>query len=135
VNRWSRTLARWLPVVIWMAIIFAFSSQPSFPRGPDPTLEALLRKLAHLTECAILAILVARALGGAATPSRAIAIKTIVIVLAYAISDETHQAFVPNRTPSPVDVLIDSAGALIGLGICYLWATSRRQRDPVARLH
>ena len=37
----------------------------------------------------------------------------------YAISDEWHQNYVEERGPSPMDVLIDSLGAIIG--ILLLW--------------
>jgi VanZ family protein len=128
VIRPSPTLARWIPVVIWMAIIFALSAQSSFPRGPEPMLEVLLRKIAHLSEYAVLAILVARALGGAAIPTLVLVFRTMAIVLVYAISDEIHQSFVPSRMPSPTDVIIDMIGALIGLGIFRAWEATRGQR-------
>jgi VanZ family protein len=35
----------------------------------------------------------------------------LLITVAYAISDEWHQSFVEGRHGSPVDVLIDTAGA------------------------
>jgi VanZ family protein len=112
-----------------MAVIFVLSAQPSFPRGPDPVLDVVLRKLAHLSEYAVLAILVTRALAGTAAPSSTVAMQTMAIVLAYAISDEIHQAFVPNRMPSAVDVLVDVAGGLIGVGIFRAWVSIRRQRS------
>ena len=46
--------------------------------------------------------------------------------IAYAISDEVHQHFVPGRVGSPVDVLIDSVGVAVGV---LLW---RRYRAPAA---
>jgi VanZ family protein len=112
-----------------MALIFMLSAQSSFPRGPEPMLEVFLRKIAHLTEYAVLAILLARAMAGSAAPSAAVAGRVLAIAIAYAISDEVHQGFVPNRMPSPVDVLIDGFGALIGLGIWRAWRSFRRRRS------
>jgi VanZ family protein len=98
--------SRWLPVLVWAAVIFAFSSIPSLNSGLG-TWDYVLRKLAHLTEYAILALLLRRATGSAAW--------ALVLAVAYAASDEVHQVFVRGRHGSPVDVAIDTVGALIGL--------------------
>jgi len=46
----------------------------------------------------------------------------------FAASDEFHQSFVPSRTGSPNDVMIDICGALAGLAICWMFASRRRQK-------
>ena len=38
----------------------------------------------------------------------------------YAATDEFHQIFVPGRTPKVTDVMIDSAGAALGIGMMFL---------------
>ena len=96
---------RWGPVVAWAALIFALSSIPSLGTGLG-SWDLVLRKLAHATEFAILAALLVRALG---RPGLAIALG-----IAYAVSDELHQSFVPGREGAPVDVLIDSVGVVAG---------------------
>src|SRR5213593_4502715 len=53
---------RWLAVVAWAAVIFALSSIPSLSTHLG-TWDTILRKGAHLTEYAILAVLFARATG------------------------------------------------------------------------
>ena len=95
----------WAPVVAWMAVIFAFSSVPSLSSGFS--FDYVLRKCAHMTEYAVLALLLVRALGREA-PSFALGV-------AYAASDEIHQHFVRGRHASPVDVAIDAVGLVIGL--------------------
>jgi VanZ family protein len=111
----------WLPVVAWAAIIFAFSSIPSLGTGLG-TWDLVLRKLAHAAEYAILAALLYRALR---RPGPA-----FVLAVAYAVTDEVHQLFVPGRAGRPLDVAIDAAGALVGL-----WAWSRlRGSEPRSRL-
>jgi VanZ family protein len=111
------TLSAWLPVVVWAAVIFAFSSVPSLNSGLGGW-DLVLRKCAHMTEYAILAVLVLRASGSAAW--------ALGLTVAYAVSDEVHQTFVRGRHGSPVDVAIDAAGALLGLG-AYAWLRSRRR--------
>ena len=93
-----------------------------------------IRKLAHLTEYAILAALLWRALRGGTRWQVKISILFFVTWIACAIfaaSDEFHQSFVPSRTSSPIDVMIDVTGALIGLAICL--AFSMRRKPQPAR--
>jgi VanZ family protein len=99
-------LSRWLPVVVWAGVIFAFSSVPSLSTDLG-TWDLVLRKCAHITEYAVLAVLLMRALGNEVT--------ALFVAVAYAATDELHQAFVPGRHASPVDVAIDGIGAALGL--------------------
>ncbi len=113
-------VSRWLPVLVWAAVIFAFSSIPSLNSGLG-TWDYVLRKCAHMTEYGILAILLARATGSWAW--------AFGLAVAYAATDEFHQTFVRGRHGSPVDVGIDAAGALIGLAVwrtkLRAWSTAR----------
>jgi VanZ family protein len=102
----TRAVSLWAPVVVWAALIFALSSIPHLGTGLG-TWDTVLRKCAHATEYAVLAALLLRALGN--TPA------AFALAVAYAASDELHQTFVRGRHGSPYDVLIDAAGAGIGL--------------------
>jgi VanZ family protein len=102
----SRALTHWLPVVLWAAVIFSLSAIPSLGTGLG-TWDLILRKCAHLTEYAVLAFLLARALGREAP--------ALLLGVLYAASDEFHQSFVRGRHASPVDVAIDAVGLLVGL--------------------
>jgi VanZ family protein len=104
----SRALTLWLPVVLWAALIFALSSVPSLSSGLGGW-DYVLRKCAHMTEYAVLAFLLARAIGREAP--------AFVAGVLYAVSDELHQSFVRGRHASPVDVAIDAVGLLIGLAL------------------
>jgi VanZ family protein len=95
-------------VVAWAALIFLLSAIPSLNSGLG-TWDTVLRKAAHVTEYAVLGVLLWRALG-AELPALAAAV-------GYAISDEIHQTFVRGRHGSPVDVAIDTAGVLLGLAV------------------
>lgn len=141
---WRALLANWGPVVLWAAVIFGFStdsfssSQTSrivvpalnwfFPGITAYQLDAIhlaIRKLGHWSEYFVFAVLVLRALrrqSGGRSELHHYA-PALAIVFLYAISDELHQAFVPNRTSSFGDVLIDLFG-----GICaVLWLRLRRK--------
>ena len=102
----KQRLALWLPVVAWAALIFALSSIPSLSTGLG-TWDLVLRKIAHAAEYAILAALLLRALGNW--------VAAFAAGVAYAISDEIHQHFVPGRNGAPLDVLIDAVGVAAGI--------------------
>ena len=106
----------WLPVVVWAAVIFTFSSIPSLSSGLG-TWDTALRKLAHTAEYAVLGALLERALR---SPPLAFLAGAL-----YAVTDEIHQTFVRGRHGAPVDVAIDSVGVLLGI-LAYGYATSRR---------
>ena len=129
----------WALCAGWMALIFAMSAMPGDVSGAQSstvvriliavhealfghaelsaqalsTLEFLVRKAAHMTEYAVLALLWAHALrlSGAKHPARL----ALLVSLGYAASDEFHQSFVGGRGPSPVDVMIDTTGAALAL--------------------
>jgi len=103
-------LWRWLFVILWMGVIFFFSSQPQAVLNLGQP--AFVGKLAHVTEYAILGWLIQRAFD-----HRGKWWKSWLIAVAYAVTDEFHQSFVPGRTALATDVLIDSAGTVIGLAI------------------
>lgn len=119
-------LINWGPALLWMAVIFWFSAQPDLPSAPSALIDLVLKKGAHLSVYALLAVLYRRALertrclpredrvAWPGSPSPA----ALVLSVLYAISDEWHQSFTPGRNPALLDLLIDVAGALIGL---FLW--------------
>ena len=140
-------LKYWLPALIWMALIFSASADSHsyehssrliapllrwlFPQMPATQVDAIVyiaRKWAHLTEYAVLALLLWRAVR---KPIRndprpwtwREARLALLLVALYAASDEFHQLFVPNRDAAVHDVLIDTGGGAVGL--LALWAIGR----------
>lgn len=105
----------WVPVAAYACVLFALSSTPDLHFVSEPVLDTVLRKLGHAAAYGLLAILVAYALRRFDVKRRWLF--TMVLVIAYAITDEVHQAFVPGRVSSPVDLLIDALGGVVGLGI------------------
>jgi VanZ family protein len=116
------SMARWLMIAGWMALIFFFSSQPQLPSAPDPWADLIFKKGAHFTVYAVLAVLFRRAL----PLSRRIWALSWMFTVLYAASDEWHQSFVPGRHPQPTDVLIDACGAATGL-LIFWWLQRRAQ--------
>ncbi|MCC6849412.1 MAG: VanZ family protein [Deltaproteobacteria bacterium] len=144
-SSWAAGVRRWAPVVVWAAFISWFSSDAFSARSTnsyiDPVLRflfgeltpagfrlahSIVRKGAHLTEYAILGALICRAMTApGARVSRAVALRATACCAAYALLDEAHQALVPSRTGSGVDVLIDATGAALG---ALLFTRSRERR-------
>ena len=113
----TSALRLWLPVVLWAALIFAFSSVPDLGTGLGGW-DLVLRKLAHTVEYAILGLLLVRALRRE--------LPALVLGVAYAVSDELHQHFVPGRRGAPLDVLIDAVGVALGI---LAWRLLPLRRD------
>ena len=148
-------LWRYGPLVLWMAAIF-FASTDEFS-GPKTSLilepflrwlfphitsavielmHLLLRKAAHFSEYAILGLLVARAFSTSrhSLLHRRWFVASLVLISLYALSDEYHQSFVPSRTASIYDSMIDIAGGLTALVVMALRkkAQSRKQKRPAS---
>ena len=111
-------LILWAPVLLYMAFIFYLSSMAEPPLPPSVT-----DKEAHSTGYALLGFLVARAAAGGLgrRVTCLVAIAAIAITIAYGISDEFHQSFVPGRDADVYDVYADSVGAVIGTVACWAW--------------
>lgn len=98
--------------LVWMALIFYLSAQPSLGL---PGLFEGQDKVMHFVTYGVLGFLVARGIGpvrGEFSWRRMFA--AIAFTVAYGISDEFHQSFVPGRSPSVFDLLADALGALAG---------------------
>jgi VanZ family protein len=143
-SRMRTFLKYWLPVLIWLGLIFIGSTDllsaehTSRFIGPilrwfDPNVSAetiaraqfFVRKAGHVTEYAILAMLLWRALRTVTDAAGKMSIFAVALFFsaAFAASDEFHQSFVASRTSSAHDVLIDISGALIGLTICVAFGS------------
>jgi len=139
----KKRLISWLAVVLWLVLIFVLSAQSvhksnGLSKGiaeemvkiiekisPDRHINIgrfnhYLRKTAHFLSYTMLAILVMNVLRMmSANGGKRIAIALAVCIL-FAISDEFHQLFVPGRGAQVKDVLIDTAGAIVGIFTSYV---------------
>jgi len=146
-------LRYWLPLLVWLGVIFFGSTDlmsaehtsrfiVPFLRWlkPDISIETLasihfvIRKCAHLSEYAILALLLLRAsicvINFKCSMSTLCACIWVTCFL-VAITDEFHQTFVVSRGASAEDVLIDSIGAMLGLLVGAVF--ERRHSTKVSR--
>lgn len=119
----GRTI-RWVAVAAWMALIFGLSSQPNLQVADAPALDFVIRKSGHIVAFGTLAVLLYGAISpaGSGTARPAHVWSALAATVAYAVSDEVHQAFVAGRGPAASDVLIDAIGAALGLLLWRRWA-------------
>ena len=140
-----RWLRQWWPaagwaVVIWVASSDLFSVQHTaeilwpflkwlFPDIPEKTLWLVhhgIRKAGHAVEYFVLSLLVLRGVRGGQTGWRwTWGLATLGIAASYAALDEVHQLFVASREASAMDVLIDTAGAVLGQAAAR-WRAKKR---------
>jgi len=145
-----RFLKFWLPVVIWMLVIFSASTSVGTPQNSSRFLRPLLRifkpdisdeqfekihyavrKMGHFVEYMILGALLWRALkterwfSNFIPPAQFVAV--LLLCAFYAASDEFHQRYVKGREPSVHDVVLDSCGATFGLA-AYGFMTRKKKR-------
>ena len=110
------SLKLWLPPLVWMAVIFVLSGTPSDEIPKVEGWDVLLKKGGHMVAYAMLTVLLLRALE-THTPTRKAAWLAVGIAVLYAMTDEYHQTFVPGRKGTGIDILVDTAGALVGLRV------------------
>lgn len=108
----------WLPVVIWMTVIFFLSGRESVQVADEPLINFLFFKTLHVIEYAILFVLYYRALKNKTA--------ALLLTLLYAATDEIHQLFVPTREGKLRDVIIDAIGA----GVSWILITHLLPQAP-----
>ena len=130
-------LKYWVPLLIWLGVIFAGSTsvmstehtsryivpfllwlKPGMSPKAIWTILVVIRKCAHVIEYTVLALLLWRALRSVPTLRTRSFVMFCAVLLGcgfFAGSDEFHQTFVKGRTPSVRDVLLDVGGAFLGL--------------------
>ena len=111
-NHFARQFFNWLAVVLWLGVIFYFSSQPNLASDFQPLWDLIFRKIAHVAEYFVLAYLWLKALRAhGLSPAAAISL-TVILAVTVAGLDEWHQYFVLGRQGKIWDVLIDCLGVI-----------------------
>jgi VanZ family protein len=141
----SARVSAWAPAGVWAGVIFLMSTDtlsaahtrdvfepilrflfPSLSPEAFELLHAHARKLAHVSEYLVFALLLDRGFrrDSPLAPSRA-PLAALAVAAFYSLTDEGHQAFVDSRTPSLYDCGFDSFGAAIG-AICAAFFSAAR---------
>ncbi len=142
-----RFLKNWLPVLVWVGVIFLGLTDPMsaehtsrfivpFLRWLKPNISAetlasihfILRKCAHVGEYAVLGLLLLRAATLMTNFRQSIPILYVSVLgvcLFVAATDEFHQTFVASRGASVRDIIIDSGGVILGLLIASIFRMNR----------
>jgi VanZ family protein len=113
----------WLPVILYMIGIFVASSIPD-PPVPQAVPDVSLHEAAYFG----LTLLTIRALAGASWSG--VTFVTLaaawLIAVAYGVTDEWHQSFVPTRHAEVRDLIADAIGALVATIAVGAWGIIRR---------
>lgn len=110
--KWEKVLnliERHLPLVLICIFIFIQSGKTARVVSYDGNTNFFIHKLAHFILFSLVFLFAHRSFGDKR--------KALIFTILYGISDEIHQSFIPTRTPSLTDVLIDSGA---GLTMFYL---------------
>lgn len=140
-------LRRYLPVLLWMAVIFLASTRLGRPENSEAIIDPILswlrvthvdpvhiivRKFGHFVEYSIFGFLLAYFC--LSSPWQWLHRRWFVASLAaaflYACTDEFHQLFVPERNGSIRDVMIDTASAAFALSLVAAVRWLLRPRFP-----
>ena len=108
-----RKILHWLFVVLWLGVIFYLSNQPDLKSGLPSDWDFIFRKLAHISEFAVLNFLFIRTFSHHGISLKNILIISFTLSFLYAVMDEYHQNFVTGRHGSIKDIFIDSVGILV----------------------
>ncbi len=125
----KRFLALWLPVIVWMGVIFIGSSIGKVPQVGDETFDGLVHRAAHMLEFAVLGALVLRAVSHGGPVSKREIIITLIVIGLYGASDEFHQRYTPGRSSEGVAVLFDVAGGALGAWAWQRWSRRTQSRE------
>ena len=117
----------WLPVLVYLTVIFSLSAQPNLT---PPLQFRNSDKLYHLLEYGGLGFLITRALraGVAVGPAFAVAGAGLVLGSLVGAVDETFQRSIPGRESSALDWAADTAGAALAQSL-ILWLARNGRRE------
>jgi VanZ family protein len=120
-------LIRWLPVVLWIAVILGLSSIPSHTStGP---LFPGFDKLAHMGVYGVLGFLFARARTVPGQSRWKIVLWSAMFGLLMGSCDEWYQRGIPGRMSDVFDVVADVLGGALGGAAWWRWQQRRLRME------
>ena len=128
-NKIFRFIKYWLPVFIWLIIIFAFSNNPTVRASEIHWRDFSVKKSAHVIIYAILSTLIYRALKSNNVEMKKTGYISVFLASFYGITDEFHQSFTPGRDPTFRDIIFDTIGAT--LAIYFIWKLLPKMSEKV----
>jgi len=105
----------WLPFFLWAGFIYYLSDQQSLKSSLEPMWDMILRKIAHLTEFAVLTFLLSRLVSLYNIEGKKFWFIVLSLALFYSVYDEVHQSYVQGRYGTVRDMIIDFNGAFLGV--------------------
>ncbi|PAV31005.1 VanZ family protein [Virgibacillus profundi] len=122
------------PFLSWISFTYHHSVVSIETHGVAGFIEFFIRKGAHVGVFFVLLCLFYIALKKTAgILFRTTLFISFFLTAAYAILDEIHQGFTPNRTPYIGDVLLDSVGGLLAAGFLFVfhrWKKKNNVKKP-----
>jgi VanZ family protein len=146
---WRGRFYRYAPLVLWAGLVlFLSTGQASmsntsrfirpfleflFPNSPVELIDVYhdyIRKLAHVTEYALLAFWACRAFSSSSQKNlqKFWFVVSFLLVLLVASIDETNQSYIASRTGSIYDVALDVSGGLVMIIVFHLTINYRRRQ-------
>ena len=116
---WKYQLIYWLPVYLYLILIFYFSSRSVIPASTLLAERFYIRPyLQHVLIYAGLALTISRAVNYSKNSSNFLVVFSTTL---YGLTDEIHQHFVPGRTFEFLDIGMDFIGAVLALVLIKLY--------------
>ncbi len=103
----------WVPFIVWIIVIYSFSSNPTAKTSEIHWQDFVLKKSAHIVEYFVFSLLLYRGLINSNVRADKAIIYVIFATFFYGLTDEWHQSFTPGREPRLRDVAIDTSGAVL----------------------
>lgn len=149
----KKQIIYFLLIIIWMAIVFAFSNQPAYisskasggitdrvvkiitkddkkmPKNQRDLIETVVRKCAHFGLYLIGGLLITNFFNTTRVKEKHIIIYSILFAVIYACTDELHQLFVNGRSGEIRDIIIDTLGASTGTLLFYFFKVCQRRKQ------
>ena len=115
---------KYLPAILWMALIFLLSSRAELPKSQNYLWEFIFKKSGHLFVYFVLTLI------WLYTLTKNKITNSVIYTYAYAFTDEIHQLFVPGRTGMLRDIYIDFIGIILAVLLFIFLKVWKKPSSP-----